>query len=212
MERLKGRGQYGDPAMIMGAMQHGSQTSQYACRQLYPANLMIDGFSPDLYEHAASVHFPELRKYNAFRTMMEQLLGAFAAFGNKCCVDIGHLTSLPAFAGDRSKDLIDCEGIVLFFLRETIAGVEPKFYIAAEHTGSTIVTSAYSSEVVARGPDEEIRRWLEKSRELIEKHWSDSRLRERIQRTLDDAEKLRDSIRQVELTYALSGRCKYIAD
>lgn len=108
MERLKGRGQYGDPAMIMGAVQHGSEASQYALRQPYPANLMINGFSPDLYEHAASVHFPQLRKYNALRTMMEQLLGAFAEFGNKCYVDIGSLTSLPAFAGDRSKDLTDC--------------------------------------------------------------------------------------------------------
>jgi hypothetical protein len=210
LERLRGRGQYGDPAMIMGGLQHCSQASQYIQRQIYPANLLIDGFSPDLY--AASQHFPQLRKYNALRAMMEQLLGAFAEFGNKCCVDIRQLTPLPPYTGDRSKDLIDCEGIVLFFLRETIAGVEPKFYIAAEHTGSTIVTSAYSSEVLARGPDEEIRHWLEKSREVIEKRWSDSRLRERIQRTLDDAEKLRDSIRQVELTYALSGRCKYIAD
>lgn len=211
LERLKARGQYGDPAMIMG-LHHSSQESQFTQRRLYPANLIIDGLSPDLYEHAASEHFPQLRKYIAFKTMMEQLLGTFAEFGNNCCGDICQLTSLPTYTGDRSKDLIDCEGIVLFFMREKIAGVEPKFYVAAEHTGSAIVTSAYSSEVVARGPEQEILRWLEKSREVIEKRWNDGRIRERIQRTLADAETLRDSIRQVELTYALSRPCKYVAD
>jgi hypothetical protein len=96
-------------------------------------------------------------------------------------------------------------------LREIVGGHEPRFYISTL-AGFVTVTTAYSAEGVAYGRDEEVQQWLDKSRELIEKSWNDARLRERIQRTLDDAEKLRDAIRQIELTYALPKPCKYTRD
>jgi len=203
------RGQH-DPVIIMQAL--GYESSPHAPRQLYPAVLRIDGLSHDLYEHATREHFQTLHKYQAFREMVEQLFGTLAELGNQCCTDIQKLTSLPPFAGDRSKNLVDCECVVQLCLRGIIAGNEPEFYVADEHTGSTIVTTAYSPQVIARGPDAEIRGWLNKSKELIGKSWSDARLRERIQRTRDDADKLRDTIRQIELTYALPKPCKYTKD
>jgi hypothetical protein len=208
MEKLKGQGGLADAVVIMG-----SPRSESWPRQLYPANLQIDGFSPDLYEHAKSEHFGQLRKYQAFREMLAQFLGTLADFANKCCADIQPLTSLPPFAGDRSKNIVDCEGVVQACLRGIIGGSGAQFYIAAEHTGSTIVTSPYSSgEVIARGPDAEIQQWLDKSKKLIEKSWNDAHLRGTVQRMLDDAEKLRDTIRQIELTYALPKYCKYVRD
>jgi len=207
VETLRGRR---DPVIIMTAIGH--EPSLRAPRQLYPAVLQMNNFSKDLYEHAMREHFETLHKYKAFREMVEQFFGAIAEFGNKCCADIQKLTSLPPFAGDRSKSIVDCEGIVQFCLREIIGGNEPNFYVAAEHTGSTIVTTAYSPEVIARGPDADIQQWLDSSKKLIEKSWNDARLRERIQRTLEDADKLRDTIRQIELTYALPRSCKYVRD
>jgi len=155
-------------------------------------------------------HFSQLRQYKAFRAMVEQLFGTLAEFGNKCCGEFLALTSLPRYDGDRSKTHVDCEGAVQFCLREILGSREPKFYVTAD-AGVTTVTTAYSAEGVARGPDEEVRKWLDQSKELIAKSWGEARLRERIQRTLDDAEKLRDTIRQIELTYALKP-CKYVRD
>jgi hypothetical protein len=207
VEKLQGRG---DPVGIMYAL--GYEPSLHAPRQLYPPNLQqIEGFSPDLYEHAMQEHFVQLRKYKAFREMVEQFFGTLAGFGNKCCADIRALTSLPRYDGNRSKDYVDCEGAVQFCLREIVGGREPKFYITSD-LGVTTVTTVYSAEGVVRGPDEEVNRWLDASRKQIENSWSDTRLRERIQRTLDDAEKLRDTIRQIELTYALPKSCKYVRD
>jgi len=92
-----------------------------------------------------------------------------------------------------------------------VGGQEPRFYVTTD-IGVATVRTAYSSEGVARGTDTEIQQWLDRSKELIENSWNDARLRERIQRTLDDAEKLRDTIRQIELTYALPKSCKYVRD
>ena len=75
-------------------------------------------FSQDLYEHAMREHFNQLRKYKAFREMVEQLFGTISEFGNKCCAEIRNLTSLPSFDGDRGKNFINGEGAVQFCLRE----------------------------------------------------------------------------------------------
>jgi len=207
MEKLRGRD---DAVGIMYAL--GYEPSFHAPRQLYPPNLQhIEGFSPDLYEHAKQEHFTQFHKYKAFREMVEQFFGTLAEFGNKCCSEIQALTSLPRYDGDRNKNYFDCEGAVQFCLREIVGGREPRFYINTDKGVST-ATTAYSSEGVARGPDEEVKKWLDQSTKLIEKSWGDARLRERIQLTLDDAEKLRDTIRQIELTYALPKSCKYVRD
>ncbi len=205
MERLRGRG---DPVIIMYAI--GYEPSLRAPRQLYPANLQIDSLSQDLYEHAMREHFTQLRKYKDFREIVEQLFGALADFGNKCCADIQKLTSLPPFDGDGGKNFVNCEGAVQFCLRAIIGGHEPKFYPRSAQTGITVVTTMFSSDEIARGPDAEIQQWLGDIQKLIEESWNAARLRERVQRTLDDAEKLRDTIRQIELTYALPRSCKYV--
>jgi hypothetical protein len=104
VEKLRGRG---DPLGIMSAL--GYEPSPHAPRQLYPPYLqMIEGFSPDLYEHAMQEHFTQLHKYKAFREMIEQFFGTLAGFGNKCCAEIQALTSLPRYGGDRSKNYVDC--------------------------------------------------------------------------------------------------------
>ncbi len=182
VERLRGRG---DPLIIMHAL--GCKPSYDAPRQLYPGNLQMDDFSRDLYEHAMREHFETLRKYKTFREMVEQFFGTLAEFGNKCCADIQKLTSLPPFAGDRNKNMVDCEGAVQFCLRAIVGGNEPRFYDTRENTGTTTVATMYSAEVIARGPDAEIQQWLDKSTKLIEKSWNDARLRERIQRMLESA-------------------------
>lgn len=206
VEKLRGRH---DPVVIMTAIGH--EPSLRAPRQLYPPNLqMVEGFSPDLYEHATQDHFSQLRKYKAFREMVEQLFGTLAEFGNKCCAEMQKSTSLPPYDGDDTKNSVHCEDVVQFCLRTIVGGNEPRFYTNSEH-GFTTVTTMYSSQAIARGPDEEVRKWLDQSKELIAKSWGDARLRERVQRTLDDAEKLRDTIRQIELTYALKP-CKYVRD
>src|SRR5713101_4775739 len=82
--RLRGRD---DSVGIMSAI--GYELSLHAPRQLYPPNLqMIEGFSPDLYEHAMQDHFIQLHKYKAFRQMAEQLFGTLAEFGNRRCAEI----------------------------------------------------------------------------------------------------------------------------
>jgi len=208
MEKLRGQG---DPVVIMYAIGH--EPSLRAPRQLYPANLQIDSLSQDLYEHAVHEHFPQLRKYQAFREMVEQLFGALAEFGNKRCADIQKLTLLSPFDGDGSKNFVNCEGAVQFCLRAIVGGHEPKFYPRpAQVVGITVVSTMFSSDEIARGADVEIEQWLDKCKILIEKSWNDARLRERIQRTLEDAAKLRDTIRQIELTYALPKPCKYVRD
>src|SRR6266568_3426441 len=108
VEKLRGRG---DPLGIMSAL--GYEPSQHAPRQLYPPYLqMIEGFSPDLYEHAMQEHFPHLRKYKVFREMAEQFFGSLAEFGNKCCADIQKLTSLPPFDGITSRESVNCEATI----------------------------------------------------------------------------------------------------
>jgi hypothetical protein len=198
-----------DPVIIMTAL--GYEPSLQAPRQLYPAVLRIEGLSNDLYEHAMHDHFAMLHKYQAFRALVEQLFGSLAKFGNKCCTDIQKLTSLPPFAGDHRQNIVNCEGVVQFWLRTKIGGIDSDFYVHDDYAGSTIVSTPYSSEVIVRGSDKEVCQWLDDSKSLIETSWSAARLRERIQRTLDDADKLRDEIRQIELTYALKP-CKYTKD
>jgi len=206
VETLRGRH---DPVLIMTAIGH--EPSVRAPRQLFPPNLRIDSLSNDLYEHAMREHFETLHKYQAFREMAKQLFGTLAEFSNRCCAEIQKLTSLPPYDGDTSKEFVNCEAAVHFCLRVIVGGQEPKFYYTQE-TPSTFVTSAYSNDMVARGPNGEIQKWTDRSIELIAKSWNEARLRERIQLTLDDAEKLRDTIRQIELTYALPKPCKYTRD
>ncbi|SRR5216684_2179779 len=207
VQKLRGRD---DPLGIMSAV--GYEPSQHAPRQLYPPYLqMIEGFSPDLYEHAMREHFTQLRKYKVFREMVEQFFGTLSKLGNKCCAEIQALTSLPRYDGDRTKSYVHSEGAMQFCLREIVGGREPKFYVTSDK-GVASVRTAYSSDGVARGPDEEVTKWLDQSKELIEKSWGDARLRERLQLTLNDADKLRETIRQIELTYALPKFCKYVMD
>jgi hypothetical protein len=206
VKRLRGRD---DLVGIMAAP--GYEPSPRAPRQLYPPYLqMVEGFSPDLYDHAMGEHFETLRKYQAFREKVEQFFGTLTEFGNRCCADIQKLTSLPSFDGDTGKNFVNCECAIQFYLRAIVGGEELKFYDNRD-TKSRVVMSPYSNQMVARGPDEEIQKWVDRSKELFEKSWADSRLLERIQRTLDDADKLRDAIRQIELTYALKP-CKYVRD
>ena len=201
----------GDPVIIMQTV--GYAPSLQAPRQLYPPALpQMRDFSQDLYEHAMGEHFKNLREYQTFREMVEQLFGAISEFGNKCCAGIQGLTSIPRFVGDRSKNFIDCEGAVQFCLRMIIGANEPRFYEQAEQDGIVFLTTAYSADGIARGPENEIKQWVEKSKMLIDKLWNEAHLRERIQRTLADAEKLRDTIRQIELSYALPNVCKYVRD
>lgn len=207
VETLRGRH---DPLIIMTAVGH--EPSLHAPRQLYPPVLKIGGLSHDLYEHAMHDHFETLNKYRAFREMLEQFFGTFVDFGNKLCGVIQKLTSLAPYDGDNSKNFVQCEAVVQFCLRAMLGGNEPKFYTIPEHTGFTIVTTCYSSEVIARGPDAEIQRWLAESKKLIAKMWDAARFRETSQRTLEDAERLRDTIRQIELTYGLPKECKYVRD
>jgi hypothetical protein len=206
METLRGNH---DPVVIMTAIGH--EPSIRAPRQLYPAVLRIEGLSHDLYEHTMREHFETLRRYQAFREIVEQFFGTLAEFGNKWCADIKKLTLLSQYDGDDTKNFVHCEGVVQFVLRATVGGHEPKFYNRSEQ-GFTVLTTMYSSEAIARGHDAEIQRWLSESKALIEKSWTDAHLRERIQRILDDAEKLRDTIRQIELTYALPKSCSYVRD
>lgn len=207
VETLRGRH---DPLVIMTAMGH--DPSLHAPRRLYPPVLKIDGLSHDLFEHAMHDHFETLEKYRAFREMLEQFFGTFVDFGNKLCAVIQKLTSLAPYDGDNSKNFVQCEAVVQFCLRAMLSGSEAKFYTTPEQTGFTIVNTCYSSEVIARGPDAEIQRWLAESKKLIARMWDAARFRETTQRTLEDAERLRDTIRQVELTYALPKACKYVRD
>jgi hypothetical protein len=181
--------------------------------QLYPIVLPENlNFSKELYIDAAKEHFQkQLAEFETFRRMVEKLLSDFAEFGRNCCDELWRKATLPPpKVNDRSERFADYELIVKASLRYLVLGLKPDFSRQGVLQGTVAVRTGYADLPIANDYPAEIEEWLPRVIEYIDKRWKDSDFRGRLTSTRSDAEHVRASVRDIQLTYVLPNPCKYV--
>jgi hypothetical protein len=77
-------------------------------------------------------------------------------------------------------------------------------------SGVAVVTSRYNVPGIAQDLEPKVRDQFPKLIDEIENRWKVSGLKERVRRTLDDAERVRKDIEDIQINYALNSACRYV--
>ena len=181
--------------------------------QITVTSIPIQGLSEQLYADAMTKHFPDqLKEYDSFRRIVDQLMNDVALLGRECCEELWKTTRLPPpKVNDRSGNFVDFERLVQGCLRFAVCGLKPVYYFQDSMvSGSRTARVQNVQEAVATGSEENMKDWLPEAIEFVESRWRQSKMSDRITRTLQDAESLRGRIRDIGFMQLLPGTCKYV--
>ena len=158
-------------------------------------------------------NFPEqLRTFDPFHNAVERLFGDIATFAKECCDDFWKHTDLSPF---RAIEPLGCfvnfESLMFVSLHYLLYGGKPEVFInPGMESGVAVVTSRYNVPGIAQDLEPKVRDQFPKLIDEIENRWKVSGLKERVRRTLDDAERVRKDIEDIQINYALNSACRYV--
>ena len=179
--------------------------------QISPATLFVNAMNRNLYLHSKE-HFPEqLREFDPLHNAVERLVGDIAVFATKCCDVLWKKTNLSPFrASEPFVRFVNFESLMFVSLHYLLCGKTPEVFIQSSGGGMAVVTSRLNAPGIMQDLEDNIRYWLPQWISEIEDRWKGSGLSERVRLTLADAERMRSSIEDVQINYALNSLCQYV--
>ncbi len=168
-----------------------------------------------LFSHAKRTHFRSpLKAVDVFESELDTLWQEYLELATQCSQELSKVTSLPNRIGDAyPREYAENLCLIALCLPYLTRGEWPELRFEGARpftSGELLVRAPSDSQVVAVGSRENVEKWVEASRQRIEKRWNISDLETKTKRLLAEAERVREAVSRIGLTYDLHGDCRYL--